>query len=304
MTQHPGPSFATRLLRLGGFAVATSAAGLTFAMFTLSERAARSIVFPPHAVDDRTPASIGLTYQEVAFPSGDGTALRGWLIPGGPAAVVVAHGHGGSKGQVLDYARFLRERGGYTVLLFDFRASGQSDGEKVTLGFYERQDVLGALDFLSRQSGLDSHRIGGLGLSMGAAALLLLGPDAQRLRGIVADSSFTDGQSLVSHFDRWFHLPSWPFSVTVPWAIERFAGLAPRDVAPVKTAASIAPTPLFIIHGSDDQGIPATDAVAIHAAAGEPKQLWIVPGAEHGAALAVAGEEYKQRVLAFFRSTL
>jgi len=304
VTQPQGPTLAARLLRLGGFALATSAAGLTFAMFTLSERAARSIVFPPHVVDDRTPATVGLSYQDVAFPSTDGIALKGWLIPGSPATVVVAHGHGGSKSQVLDYARFLREQGGYTVLLLDFRASGQSDGEKSTLGFYERQDLLGALDFLGRQPGVDAHHIGGLGLSMGAAALLLLGPDAQRLRGIVADSSFIDGHSLVSHFDRWFRLPSWPFSVTVPWAIERFAGLAPRDVAPVKAAPFIAPTPLFIIHGGADQGIPATDAIAIHAAAGEPKQLWIVPGAEHGAALAVAGEEYKQRVLAFFRSTL
>jgi fermentation-respiration switch protein FrsA (DUF1100 family) len=66
----------------------------------------------------------------------------------------------------------------------------------------------------------------------------------------------------------------------------------------------IAPRPLFIIHGERDMRMPTEDVQAIMAAAGEPKELWIVPGADHGEPWMVAKDEFDQRLLGFFKRTL
>jgi fermentation-respiration switch protein FrsA (DUF1100 family) len=295
------PSTRTRMLRLGGVFLAASLAGVAFELMALSFHAARQVVFPARSTSERTPASLGLPYETVAFPSRDGLTMRGWFVPGGAATVVLTHGHASNKSDMLDNAAFLHQQGGYSVLLFDFRASGESDGDRATLGYEEWRDVAGALDYLDQRPGVDRGRIGALGVSMGAATLLMLGDEAKRLRGVVADSAFSDGESLVGRLDRWFNLPRWPFSLTVPWAVQYYSGLAPRDVAPVQRVASLAPIPLLIIHGELDHGIPAEDAAAIYAAAGEPKALWVAPGAGHGMAFSTAPDEYVQRVLAFFR---
>jgi fermentation-respiration switch protein FrsA (DUF1100 family) len=213
--------------------------------------------------------------------------------------VVVAHGHGGSKAGMLAHAEFLNREGGYTVLLFDFRNSGESAAAVSTLGYHEWQDVAGGIDYLGGRHGVDRRRMAVLGVSLGAAASLMLGGEAQGVRAVVADSSFATAESLVGRFDRWFRLPSWPFSALVPLAVQFQVGLKPADVAPVARVGDIAPTPVLIIHGADDAGIPAQDAQRLYDAAGNPKELWIVLGAPHGGGHAVAGREYRARVLGF-----
>lgn len=299
----PAPSRRAKALRLSAAAVATGLLGVAFQLGVFSVQAARQVVFPARSLHDRTPAQVGLPYEAVAFPSRDGLMLTGWFVKGGPATVVLTHGHGGNKGQLLDTAEFLHQAG-YSLLLFDFRASGESEGNQSTLGYHEAKDIAGALDFLGQRPEVDAARVGALGISMGAAALLLTGDDGRRFAAIVADSAFSDGESLVGRLDRWFNLPRWPFSFTVPLAVQYYSGLAPRDVAPLVRVVDLAPTPLLVIHGELDPGIPAADARAIFAAAAPPKELWVVDGAGHGQAFSTARGEYVNRVLTFFERTL
>lgn len=295
-----GPTRRIRALRLGGVFLAALGVGGLIEVGILSLQAARSVVHPPRVIDSKTPAAYDLPYESVAFLSADGLLLRGWFIPGGKAAVLLAHGHASSKASMLPRAASLRRDGGYSVLLFDFRASGESEGSEATLGYRERLDLLGAIAYLKTRAEVDPERIGALGSSMGAATLLFLGEKARSLRALVADSSFATAETLVGRFDRWFRLPSLLFSLSVPWAIERLVALRPSDVAPQATIGDIAPTPLLLIHGELDTGIPVRDAYALYEAAREPKELWIIPGAGHGEGSAIAEEEYRQRVLAFF----
>lgn len=285
-------------------AAATGLVGLAFQLGVFSLQAARQVVFPARTLHERTPAQVGLPYESVSFPSSDGLMLSGWFLKGSPATVLLTHGHGSNKGQLLDTAEFLHRQAGYSVLMFDFRASGESEGEQSTLGFHEAKDIAGALHYLRQRPELDSTRTGALGVSMGAAALLMLGADGRRFAGIVADSAFSNGDALVGRLDRWFNLPRWPFSVTVPLAVQYYSGLAPRDVAPLDHVGKLAPTPLLVIHGELDRGIPAEDARAIFAAAGGSKDLWMVEGAGHGQGIVIARSEYIERVLAFFAKTL
>ena len=295
----PAPALRTRILRLGAVFVATSVVGLSIAVGDLSFRAARTIVYPARGPSAASPSDYGLPYERVSFKSLDGLNLAGWLVPGGRAAVVLAHGHDASKGEILDQAGYLN-RAGYAVLLFDFRASGESEGTASTLGYYEWQDIAGAGQYLRARPELDSGRIGVLGASMGAAAAIMLGPEARRFAAVVADSSFATGESLVGRFDRWFRLPTWPFSALVPLAVQHYVGLTPRQVAPIGAVGMISPTPLFIIHGALDSGIPAQDAEVLYAAAGDPKELWMIEGGSHADGHGLVKDEYERRVLGFF----
>ena len=139
---------------------------------------------------------------------------------------------------------------------------------------------------------------------MGAAAFLLLGKEAHPLKAIIADSSFASGETLVSHFDRWFQLPSFPFAYAVPLAVHLTLGIKPSDLAPIRQVGAVSPTALLFIHGEIDEGIPPEDAIALHKAAGEPKELWIIRGSGHAAAWGDARGEDKQRLVDFWRRYL
>ena len=299
-----GPSLRTRLFRLSSVFLAASAVGAVIDVVGLSLQSARSVIAPQRVAITTTPAERALPYESVEFLSLDGLRLRGWFIPAGRSAIVLAHGHASNREGMLSQAEYLYRKGGYSVLLFDFRASGESEGTRSSLGYFEWQDVAGAVRYLKTRPEVDPDRIGALGASMGAAALLLMGEEAHQLKAVVADSSFASGETLVTRFDNWFRLPSFPFSVVVPLAIRFHLGLTPADLAPIKAIGQIAPTPVLIIHGERDSGIPAADAVALYQAAGEPKELWILPGVGHAAAWGAEREEYERRVLGFFRQYL
>jgi len=93
--------------------------------------------------------------QEVQFKSQDGTQLAGWFIPGErQTSVLLLHGYRCKREEMLPHADMLH-RAGYTVFLFDFRSRGESEGDAVTLGYYERGDVLGAIDYLKTRPDVD-----------------------------------------------------------------------------------------------------------------------------------------------------
>ena len=102
---------------------------------------------------ERTPAALGLRYEEVAFRSvGDGLRLRGWFVPGEKrrGIVVLCHGYPGNRADLLPQAAFLR-RAGFGVLLFDFRALGRSEGDICSIGWREVNDAHGAVRHVGPQ---------------------------------------------------------------------------------------------------------------------------------------------------------
>jgi predicted alpha/beta hydrolase len=103
--------------------------------------------------ETHSPDEYGLQYESVEFKATDGVILRGVWIPtsGSDKAVIILHGHGGSYDFDLYRAPALHEAG-FSVLLFDFRAHGRSEGRRMTFGYEERRDVLGAIEFLHGRS--------------------------------------------------------------------------------------------------------------------------------------------------------
>ena len=245
-------------------------------------------------------------YEEVSFTSEDGIVLKGWLVK--PArydktspVIVICHGVGANKSDFTELAVSLSHRG-YFVLQFDFRAHGESSGRRTSLGLHEQKDIEAALAFLkTRRDTIDPKRLGIYGFSMGGSAAILAAAKTGAFSAVVADSAFTSlrdqAREAITGF---YHLPAFPFLHLTVLGYGLYFQTQVDAIAPVKVIAAIAPTPILIIAGEGDKLIPADNGRKLFAAAGEPKELWIIPGADHGGTLAAAGSEYEKRVGEFF----
>jgi dipeptidyl aminopeptidase/acylaminoacyl peptidase len=247
------------------------------------------------------PAQYGLTYEEVTFPSRDGLTLRGWFIPAPEArgTVVFCHGHAGSMDPDVKYTPAFHERG-YNVLMFDFRGHGRSEGQHVSMGYYERQDLLGAVDYLQSR-GID--QVGVLGFSMGGAVAMATAPHSEAIRAAVSDGGFARLLDAIAAGVREQGLPGFLASLAghlIMWLMGLRLSCSLSGADPIRWVDKIAPRALFIIHGALDPFVAVEEARELYAVAGEPKEIWIVPEARHRQADRHHPEEYRHRVLAFF----
>ncbi|HOG48119.1 MAG TPA: alpha/beta hydrolase [Anaerolineae bacterium] len=261
----------------------------------------RRLIAPRFARSRETPADHGLPYEDVHFATCDGLRLHGWFVPAEAprGTIIFCHGHGGTPAHDLSYVPALRARG-YNVLLFDFRAHGQSEGRFTSLGYFERRDLLAAIGYLE---GRGIRRVGLLGFSMGAAVAMATAPDAPAVAAVVADCGFAELWHAAARGALEWGVP-YPLAGAIGWLIVLLASLrlrAPLWTAdPIRRVAKIAPRPLLIIQGGRDVFVPTHAARRLFDAAGEPKELWIVFEAKHRAVDRVLPGAYDERVLGFF----
>src|SRR5262249_48737061 len=163
-------------------------------------------------------------------------------------------------------------RAGFAVLAFDMRGHGESACAPFTLGYRERQDVLGALDFLREAvlpyPQLERPRwIGGLGISVGANALIYAAAHEPDIRAVVADSAYAEMASTVSReLPKHSGLPS-IFTRGTLLAARVLFGVDVAALRPVEAVADVAPHPLLLIQGDEDTlNPPASLAKLSHAA--------------------------------------
>ena len=269
-----------------------------FATFSLHR-----VKIPSRPPDPR----LQMAFEEVAFPSRGPRPVRlgGWFFPREkPLGTVLAcHGVGANRADLMDFIYLLRiER--FQVLVFDFRGHGESDGHTVTYGRYEREDVLGAWDYLLTRKDVDPRRIFGFGVSMGAASLLLALPELPEMCAAVADSAFSDLETMVRYQFR--YLPG-PAAVGLAFLTDCFGwiqiGTWVKEVSPIAAIEKVT-MPIFFIHGLDDATIPAVCTERLHQAYHGPKKLRLVPDAGHGGAAGEAPARYGREVREFYMAAI
>lgn len=247
-----------------------------------------------------TPWELGVPYEAVSFASGDGLRLSGWWMPQArPRGVLVGcHGHGGRKDDLLGIGTG-SWRAGYSVLLFDFRGRGESDPWPQTLISREVDDLRAAVAFARGRAPAD--RVGVVGFSMGAAVALLAAAEEPAIGAVVADSSFTTGADVVAHGVRSvLRVPPEILVLAADEVVHRRHGYRFSHARPIDVVGRVAPRPLLIIHGAGDTTVPVEHARRLYAAAGEPRELWVVPGVEHCGAYFADRAGYCRRVVGFF----
>lgn len=112
---------------------------------------------------------------KISFRSDSGSVIHGWLAvtDSRSPVVLLLPGVRANRLSMVNRAYFLR-RAGYSVLLVDLQATGESKGEAITFGWRERLDVLAAVNFIKQE--LPGAPVAILGSSLGGAAALLATP--------------------------------------------------------------------------------------------------------------------------------
>ncbi len=267
------------------------------------------VLHPRRRVEDHQLSDFGLPAEEISFLSRDGTRLAGWFIPAPNAAtpspgIVLSHGWARSRAELLPHANFLH-RAGYAVLAFDYRHRGESDGDAITMGLGEQDDLLGALDAFCARPEVDVRRIGLFGMSMGGVVAILVAARDERVRAVVAECPYASHESIMTRsLHHYYHLPSFPVAPLAKWFIERRLRRPLDGAQPLQAVAAISPRPLFVIADKRDAVIGHEETERVFRAASEPKRFWLVPAADHARGWQAAREEYERRVLEFLVEAL
>jgi fermentation-respiration switch protein FrsA (DUF1100 family) len=190
---------------------------------------------------------------------------------------------------------------GYSTLLIDFQATGESPGDAITFGWRERLDVIAAVQTLRRM--LPGEPIGIIGTSLGGAATLLAAPVLD-VEAVILEAVYPSIDVAVENRLR-MRLGSLGAALSPLLLVQLRLrlGVSPSELKPVDRIALLR-CPVLIIGGSVDQHTTAADTQRLYAAAREPKELWLIPDAAHVDYLRAGGEDYQQRVLAFFDRAL
>ena len=256
---------------------------------------------PKVAPIDNPQTQLGYRYERVEFEATDGTPLVGWWIPAqrtmkrddaplpqdwGRRTVLVCHGLAANKSNQLILARAF-PGDGLNVLIFDFRAHGESGGQLTTFGDRERRDVLGAVRFLRANRPEKAETIYGVGASLGAAALIAAAADdsdeGRAIEALAVYGTYDHLGRLTRSIGKSYFFPPLRqllIHVGLPLAgLQTGADLT--HFAPAELVGRVWPRPIMIVHGRADQIIAFDHGQALYEAAAQPKyNVWLTKG-EH-----------------------
>jgi pimeloyl-ACP methyl ester carboxylesterase len=258
-----------------------------------------SLGAPARAVVGSAPPDLGARSISLNV---HGDAIAGWAITGKPhaGAVLLLHGVRANRLQMLERARFL-SRLGYSVVLIDLQAHGESGGEHMGFGAREADGVTAALGWMRRA--YPGERIGVIGVSLGAASLVLAHPTPAPAAVVLESMYPTIEEAVANRLGQRLGAPGrWMAPLLVMQLPLRY-GIWPSDLRPVTAAADLH-CPVLVISGSADLHTTADETRRIFAALPGPKQLWLVDGAAHVDLHSRATREYETRVGAFLANWL
>jgi len=304
LSQHTGGrrALVPKILKISA-AVLAGASLLTLVGPVVAETIA---TFPPaFSKETANPLTeLGLPYEEVTFPTGDGLTLRGWFIAAGQPdapAILYAPATGHDQRSGLSLVPVFHQAG-YHVLLFSYRGYALSDGRKgeFTYGDAESRDVDAAVHFLHEAKGI--QHIGAVGHSAGAASIILSAARNPHIGAVVAVAPF-NCVTEVWHTSRPALVPPFVLDWTL-WVAEKLRGFDREEICPLKVVGRIAPRPLLVIHGTDDRRITEAQVRRFFTAAREPKALWLVEGVTHSGIRTPTLDALAPRVVAFLDTAL
>lgn len=248
------------------------------------------------------PPPQGLAVQTVSFANASGTQIKGWLLPApGAAGVVLLHPRGGDRRSMLGRARFLQQAG-YPALVFDFQANAESVGQHYTSGYLESEDARAAVEYLRAKEGV--RQVGVVGFSLGGAAALLGPKGPLAADAMVLEAVFPTIEEALANRIRLHLAPAtgWLYPLYT-WQLRPRLGIGPEHLRPIERISELR-CPVLVIAGERDRHTPLEESLRLFDAAPAPKQIWVVPGAQHQDFHGFAPGEYERRVLEFFRQHL
>jgi uncharacterized protein len=277
--------------RLLNVAIAAVATPLIFMLLVFP------IAFPygyVHVADTTEIPELGLGEESVTVTTSDGLDLAAAYVPSKNGAAMIVYP--GAKR--TDEARMLA-RHGYGVLLLVPRGQGESEGDIVR--WAGDTDLIAGAEYLQGRPDVEDDRIGAIGFSIGGEQLLEAAARSTAIRAVVSEGAGgrvgeTDASGTLEPLvDLSMHV------MTAATSVFQNHGPHPRIEERI---GLISPRPVFLIYAVPGIGEEDIRQPQFFAAAGEPKQIWRVPGSGHTGGLEAQPAEYERRVIEFLDGAL
>jgi fermentation-respiration switch protein FrsA (DUF1100 family) len=245
-------------------------AGCLLLLVALLTGCVQGLFYLPDNILYDTPRRAGLRFEQVSFPSKDGTRLVGWFIPASgysdsrnaKGTVVHFHANAQNLSAHWQFVEWLPRRG-FNLFVFDYRGYGASEGTPDPEGVFE--DSGSALDYVRSRPDVNPDQLVLLGQSLGGAnAIAVVGSGNRKgVKAIVIEATFYSYSSIASD--------------KVSWA----GALMDDTFSPERYIANLSPIPFLLLHGTADSVIPFLHATKLFGKANEPKRLIAVEGGSH-----------------------
>lgn len=247
------------------------------------------------------PSAVTSAYEECSLNSAEGIPLSLWLLKApGTARGTVLYLHGVSESKIagLPIAGALLAAG-WNVVLYDARRHGDSGGTFCTYGFYEKHDVSTIISWLRARGDAGAEVIALFGSSMGAAVAIQAAARDHRVAGVIAESGFASLRTVFDEYQK--RMIKLPFHYLRNLVIRHAEHLAHFKAAWVSPLAAIphVRAPILITHGTEDSMIGHRYSRQLFDAAGEPRQLLLVPKARHDNMWEAGGQAYRAQLTDF-----
>lgn len=262
---------------------------LIFFLTTTTHAGLDNVFYHPDHREYTTPSADGYTFEEIQFTSQDGTQLSGWFIPAQTNALgTIIHFHGNAQNMSAHYS-FVSwlPANGFNLFVFDYRGYGKSEGTLSRKGVYN--DSVAAIKYIKTRTDINQNKLILFGQSLGGANVLAVSGDHQfaGVIGVVSDSAFASYKRV---------------ALDHTTLLKPLAALLIRDrYSPKDRVKNIAPVPLLLIHGTDDQVVPYKHAQILFKNAQKPKNLWTIRGGTHTQALGPYRAEIAPKLLEQFK---
>jgi len=261
--------------------------------------------------------------EEVRFTTSDGLELAGSYLRARSSSragvLVFCHEFLSDRWSYEPYTDALRDLG-FDIFTFDFRNHGASPSDPVYQPLqwvtdHEVRDLEAALAHLRSRPDHDPAGFVLCGISRGGGTALVVAARQPDVWGLISDGAFPTSGTMMTYILRWAEIfvksrvlyailrdyaPRNIFSL-LGWLAQRRAErrLSCRFPSIERAAAQLSPRPWLMIHGAKDAYIGPEIAERLWAEAGEPKELWIVPGAKHNRCREVDAVGYAGRIESF-----
>jgi len=227
-------------------------------------RLINKFVYRPEATfaeENFTPTELGLPYEDVSIKTGDNLKLSAWYFPAPDPTHLIMYCHG-NAGDIRDWSHamppFLEL--GFSVLLFDYRGYGKSQGKPSESGLYlDGESVWGWVEEKAEEEGIMAVI---LGKSLGSAVAIHVATQTPP-SSLILDSAFTSMREIALTVTPW--LPD----TMVPELYESL------KIVPKLTCSTL------VLHGRNDTLVPLAHGQALYDTMTCSKTLTIIDGADH-----------------------
>lgn len=255
--------------------------------------------------------------EEFSFASPHGYTLNGFRVPTQTPEIlpdgkrvqkvlVYTHGHGYNLMGGLKYYRHFLDRG-FDVYLYDLRSCGESEGKRVSMAMFEKDDLETLLSIIRTEYG-DDLFLGTIGESMGGATVILQAALYTAPDFVISDCSYSDlWDELAYRLKVISHLPSFPIIHFANLVNKVRVGYWYKEISPVRTLKEkkgLPEVPMLFMHGEDDDYILPQMAHELYEAKKGIRGLTIIPGATHASSIGVNPDMYMKAVDAFLAQVI